>query len=196
MSKVEVKKETTVQSYGEFYDVFCHLKKLADPLTPGWLKAKMAALTMAAFTIEAHANHIGQIVFPSWKTIEKGISPLGKYKIFIESKKIEIKYGEAPFNTVNELMKWRNQIAHGTTETWNTIHEATVETYDGLLGKIEHSSWKEYVLNADLDKIDKDCVALMEMVHEKTIGNLDMFLASSWHSGTATFRATISINPH
>lgn len=176
---IEVKKETTAQSYGEFYNAFFHLKGLVDRSQKGWSQVKMAALTMAAFTIEAHANHVGQQLFPSWKSIEHGISPIGKMKMFIEMKKIDIVFEKSPFNTVHELMKWRNQVAHGITENWSSTEKASVETSDQILGKIEHSSWMKFVLNADLERIDKDCVALMETIHK----NGDYSQKGTWKFG-------------
>ncbi len=140
---------------------------------------------MACFTIEGFCNHVGQKLFNSWDSIERGMSPIGKLKLFIEAKNIEIKYGEDPFNTVSELMKWRNKVAHGKTEVFTTLQIASPETDDQLLGQIEKANWEKYIINADLDIIKEACKSLMETVHEKSLGNLDWFLVSSWQVGGA-----------
>lgn len=185
MDNIHVTKETTVQSYGEFYGTFMQLKLRSDPKVQGWKSFKLAALTMAAFSIEAFTNHVGQHLFQSWKHIERGMSPTGKLRMFIEMLKIKIKYEEAPFNTVHELMKWRNQIAHGTTKTYPSSEIATPDTYEEVLSKMEHADWEKYVLKTDIDRIDRDCKALMELIHKEAFGNLHWFLAGSRHSGTA-----------
>jgi hypothetical protein len=97
MRKVIIEKETTVQSYGEFWHTFLFLKNKIDKNVKGWHYYKLAAFTMACFTIEAFANHVGKELFPSWETIERGVSPIGKLKMFIEIKEMGIKYEEAPF---------------------------------------------------------------------------------------------------
>jgi len=185
MSQIRIKKETTIQAYGEFWDAFLFLKMKQEDKGKGWSSFKLAALTMAAFSIEAFANHVGHHLFQSWKDIERGISPMGKLRMFIEMLKIEIKYEEAPFNTVHELMKWRNQVAHGTTETWSSSQIASPHNCEEILEQTEHSDWKKYVLTTDIERIDKDCMALMELIHKKAFGNLHWFLTSFRHSGTA-----------
>lgn len=185
MENIKITKETTVQSYGEFWNAFQHLKELIDTSQQGWSKIKLSALTMVCFSIEAFANHVGQHLFISWESIERGISPIGKLKLFVEMLKIELKYGESPFNTVNELMKWRNKVAHGETETFTSTQSATVQNYDQILGQIKNSDWKQYVLKIDISRIEKDCRSIMELIHKKAFGNLEWFLISSWHVGTA-----------
>jgi hypothetical protein len=66
------------------------LKSKIDKKVSGWSNYKLSALIMACFTIEAFANHIGKELFKSWDAIDRGISPMGKLKLFIEMKKIEI----------------------------------------------------------------------------------------------------------
>jgi hypothetical protein len=95
MEKIVIKKETTIQSYEEFWGAFLFLKKLIDQNVMDW-RLKLSALIMACFAIEAFANHVGKNLFPSWNTIERGVSPIGKLKMFIEMKKMGIRYEEAP----------------------------------------------------------------------------------------------------
>jgi hypothetical protein len=186
MDKIAIKKETRIQSYGEFWGAFLFLKKTINEDTRGWSYLKLSALTMACFAIEAFANHVGKHLFPSWDTIERGVSPSGKLKMFIEMKGMEIKYEEAPFNMVHELLKWRNLIAHGRTEKIPTSHTASVHNYEHLLNKIEQAEWRQYVLKVDIEKIEKDCEELMRIIHLKAFGHLEWFLAGFWQSGSAS----------
>ncbi|MEW5980143.1 MAG: hypothetical protein AB1898_30480 [Acidobacteriota bacterium] len=185
MDQVRVSRKTTLQSYGELYDAFLQLKSRIDPTERGWSSLKLAALTMAAFAIEAFANHVGQHLFQSWKHIERGMSPMGKLRMFIEALKIEMKHHEAPFNTVHELMKWRNQVAHGTTVGTSSSQMASPDTYDEVLRRIEVLDWKKYVFKVDIETVQKDCLTLMEQIHKKAFGNLHWFMAAGYHVGSA-----------
>jgi hypothetical protein len=188
MDEVAIEKETVIQSYGEFWDTFLFLKDKIDKNIPGWSKYKLSALTMACFTIEAFANHIGKKLFQSWDTIEKGIPPMGKLKMFIEMKDIEIKYEVAPFNTVYELMQWRNKIAHGKTEKKQTSYTASLDNYEDFLCRIEQPEWAKYVIRVDIEKIEKDCEELMKTIHLKVLGHLEWFLGKTRQTGSASLR--------
>jgi hypothetical protein len=94
-------------------------------------------------------------------------------------------YKEAPFNTVHGLMKWRNLIAHGKTTTIATSHNASLHNYEELLHKIGQSEWARYVIEVDIERIDKDCEELMETIHRKALGHLDWFLGGTYQSGSA-----------
>jgi len=148
----------------------------------GWSHLKLSALTMACFAIEAFANHVGEHLFPSWNTIEKGVSPIGKLKMFIEMKEVKIQYEQAPFNTVNVLMQWRNKIAHGRTEKIKTSYTASDDNFEDLFYKMEQAQWRKYVIDVDIERIEKDCKELMETIHLKAFGHLEWFLASFWQS--------------
>ena len=176
MDKIAIEKRTTIQSYGEFWGAFLFLKKSIDKNIMGWSHLKLSALTMACFAIEAFTNHVGEHLFPSWDTIERGISPSGKLKMFVEMKEMGIKYEESPFNTVHRLMKWRNQIAHGKTEKIATSYTASVHNHEDLFYKIEQAKWRKYVIDVDIEKIEKDCKELMENIHLKAFGHLEWFL--------------------
>jgi len=188
MEKVIIEKETMVRPYGEFWGAFSFLKKSINPNVKGWYHSKLSALMMSCFTIEAFANHIGKELFPSWDSIERGISAIGKLKMFIEMKGMEIKYQEAPFNTVYELMKWRNLIVHGKTETIKTSHTASLDDYEDLLTKIEQPGWLTYVTKVNIERIEKDCIELMETIYLKAFGNLDQFLFRTSQKGSALLK--------
>jgi hypothetical protein len=188
MDEIAIEKETTIQSYGEFWGAFVFLKDSIDQNVMGWSHLKLSALTMACFAIEAFANHVGKHLFPSWDTIERGISPRGKLKMFIEMKEMGIKYEEAPFNTVYELMQWRNKIAHGKTEEKKTSYTASVHDYDYSLNNIEQADWRKYVIDVDIEKIGKNCEELMKTIHLKAFGHLEWFLVGAWQSASASVK--------
>jgi hypothetical protein len=188
MNNIAIEKKATIQSYGEFWSAFLFLKKTIDQNVMGWSHLKLSALTMACFAIEAFANHVGKHLFPSWNTIERGVSPIGKLKMFIEMKEVEIQYEQAPFNTVNVLMQWRNKIAHGRTEKIATSCTASDHNFEEKFYEIEQAEWRKYVIDVDIEKIARDCEELMKTIHLKAFGHLEWFLIGFWQSRSASVK--------
>jgi len=52
MNQIKIKKETTVQAYGEFWESFTYLKIMHEKKEKGWHNLKLSSLTMACFSIE------------------------------------------------------------------------------------------------------------------------------------------------
>ena len=182
MNQIRIKKETTVQAYGEFWDAFLFLKMKQEEKVKGWSKIKLSALTMACFAIEAFANHVGQQLHSDWETDGTRKPPIAKLKKFIKKLEVDIKLGEPPFQTVDRIMDWRNKVAHAHTETFPSELKATSENYDELLGVVEKTKWQKFYLNADLNKIEKDCEKVMEKIHRKAFKHLEWFLGGARHS--------------
>jgi hypothetical protein len=182
---LRVSKETTVQAYGEFWDAFLLLKEKQKEKVPGWSKMKLSALTMACFTIEAFANHIGKELDPNWDNVGAWDKPIEKLNKFIKEYKANLDAGKRPLQTVVKIMKWRNKVAHGKTETFATTHTASLETYDKILGTIEKAPWQKFYFNADLEKIHIDCEATMQEIHNRTLKKMDWFLGGARHIGSA-----------
>ena len=75
----------------------------------------MASLLLTAFTFEAYLNHIGQEKILFWHEIEN-VSVFKKYRILCTEFSIPINPGERPYQTIQNLFKFRNSIAHGTSQ--------------------------------------------------------------------------------
>lgn len=187
MNQIRIEKETTIQAYGEFWDAFLFLKMKQEEKVKGWSKIKLSALTMACFSIEAFANHVGQQLYSDWETCGKWDSPLDKLKKFIKKLGVDIKFGEAPFQTIDRIMDWRNTVAHANTETFTSEHKAASENCDELLGVIGKTEWQKFYLSADLNKIEKDCKEVMEKIHRKAFKHLEWFLRGPRHSATVDY---------
>lgn len=187
MNKIRIKKETTIQAYGEFWDAFLFLKMKQEEKGKGWSKIKLSAITMACFSIEAFANHVGQQLYSDWETCGKWNSPIDKLKKFIKRLGVDIKLGEPPFQTIDKIMGWRNKVAHAETKIFVSEHKVARENYDELLGVIRKTEWQEFYLSADLNKIEKDCKEVMEIIHRKAFKHLEWFLGGARHSTTTYY---------
>jgi len=86
----------------------------------------MGSLIFTAFSFEAYLNHIGPKIFSCWEALEI-LSPEGKLDIVCEKLQINIPKGNRPRQTVRELFKFRNNLAHGKTVT---IEESSIPDVD------------------------------------------------------------------
>jgi len=75
----------------------------------------MSSLLLTAFTFEAYLNHLGEEKISFWQEIEK-VSIFNKYKILCTEFSISINLGKRPYQTFKSLFKFRNSIAHGSSQ--------------------------------------------------------------------------------
>jgi hypothetical protein len=84
------------------------------------------AVLYSAFAVEAHLNHVGERCVPAWDIIERRLSVTEKLEVVAHHLGITIDNSRRPFQTLRDLFKFRNQLAHGRTHTYNVESE-----YDG-----------------------------------------------------------------
>ncbi|VAX19421.1 hypothetical protein MNBD_NITROSPINAE03-655 [hydrothermal vent metagenome] len=143
---------------------FAHLARAAKALIEksekdqkGSTYTTMGSLILTAFTFEAYLNHLGAEKVEFWDEIES-ISVKNKYSVMCKLFKITPDYSRRPHQTVKELFKFRNFMAHGKTELKEVVED--------INWKDEHkitppkTEWEEYctLKNAkrakeDIDKI-------------------------------------------
>jgi hypothetical protein len=73
---------------------------------------------LTAFAFEAYLNHVGPQVLSCWRSLER-LSPNSKLELLCETLKVSLPgtKGERPLQTINELFRFRNTLAHGRSET-------------------------------------------------------------------------------
>lgn len=76
-------------------------------------RAAFQPIVFCAFTIEAVLNHIGFEHVPSYRLLEEGLSYARKYDLVCEYIGASIDKGQRPGETLTELRKVRNEVAHG-----------------------------------------------------------------------------------
>ena len=183
--QIKVEKETTIQAYGEFWDAFIFLKKMQDGKNPSWSKFKLSALTMACFSIEAFANHIGKSLHIDWEKVGAWESTTEKLKKFIKTYQIDLNPGHFPFQTITQIMDWRNHVAHARTEIIKTDYVSNIENYNQIFEEIEKTEWQKFYFEADLNIIEKNCKDVMEKIHRATLKNISWFLGGARQSASA-----------
>lgn len=92
----------------------------------------LGSIIMLAFGFEAYLNHIGSITIKHWSYLEKD-RVLNKYKLLCDEFGIEIDKSKRPYQSLYELFKIRNAIAHGNSEMVyqykEVLYEEKYESY-------------------------------------------------------------------
>jgi hypothetical protein len=112
--KVLVRK--TIRSYDYFYELTYYSLKQAEEQKKTRLYNCMITMVFCAFSIEAYVNHLGAQMIPEWETIERSTLD-EKLLIISNSKKITLNKIEKPFCYLNMIFDYRDNIAHGRTQT-------------------------------------------------------------------------------
>ncbi|SEW29839.1 hypothetical protein SAMN05444851_2821 [Aliiroseovarius sediminilitoris] len=114
----------------------------------------MSALIFTAFSIEAKINFVG------WKLLEEGwperANLKSKIKLLAKILEMEVNWGERPFQTIYQLKKFRDTIAHGKPEIIDVTKVVDVEpeVWATLKGQWEASVNKQFVVQCREDEKD------------------------------------------
>ena len=119
---------------------------------------------MQAFTVEAVLNLIGNQIFQeSWpeKTQWKE-----KAKLLCFQLQIELDFGVEPFCSINELMKYRNTLAHGKASATIAKTLPLDDSPPELLTEAPH--WLRNISVSRLERTKKQLEIFMEILFKKS----------------------------
>ncbi len=89
-----------------------------DEKRAGWIDYCLVSLVLSAFTFEAFLNHLGSRIVPDWQSVDR--KPMKeKLKLIAKHLGVQVKHRTDPWRTVTQLQKFRDQIAHGRSESLN-----------------------------------------------------------------------------
>ena len=77
----------------------------------------MMAGVFAAFTLEAFLNHVGELQVQDWKALERKLGPQEKLLLLRQVAGWSVDQGHRPFQSLHGLLRLRDALAHGKTET-------------------------------------------------------------------------------
>lgn len=183
--KVQVSKERTVSTYSELWHGSWVLLQRAKEDERGSYWLWMGSLMFTAFSFEAYLNHIGPKIFACWPALEK-LSPEGKLDIVCEKLEIDLPKSERPRQTIRELFKFRNNLAHGKTVT---IKENTVRDVDKdsekFFGEPPLATWEKYCTERNVQRALEDVEQVMRIIHDTAKPPNDpLFLKMSFSSAS------------
>jgi hypothetical protein len=189
-SKVQVFKERIINTYSELWhgsEVLLQ-RSIDEPKDSKWLR--MSILILTAFSFEAYLNHIGPKICACWPIFEKMVSP--ERKLDLVCKKIEMKLpkGERPRQTVHEIFKFRNDLAHGKTVTVphkkNAIYNVDGKYLEQFIVEWPLAPWEEYCSEDKIKRAREDIKQIMQLIHEKIKPENDPLLNFGIYTASAS----------
>jgi hypothetical protein len=123
----------------------------------------MTANVFAAFCLEAYLNHLGARRFKCWENLER-LSVEAKLSLLLEDLGQKPDFTCRPFQTVKEVFRFRNQIAHGRTESLEeTSSQKLFDGGDGI--RYPQARWERQCVKAVADRFLADSKAVIEHMH-------------------------------
>lgn len=136
----------------------------AEEEPKGWYYTVMSSLLLRAFTFEAYLNDLGQNHLKLWDEIES-IKVLDKYSILCKELKLTVDFSKRPLQTLTDLFKFRNAIAHGRSRM---LEETKI-----VSSKCEphhhtpESFWEKYCTLKNAKRAKEDIEAIIIALHTK-----------------------------
>lgn len=81
----------------------------------------MATIIYSAFSLEVYLNYLGSIYISNWKEIEKIMRPDEKLAKISEHFDETIDRSRRPFQSFNEIFKFRNNLAHARVKNLREV---------------------------------------------------------------------------
>jgi len=139
--RFEIKSEQTIFVYVYFYKGAKFALEQAQSTEEGSFYNCLNSNLLSALCFEAFLNHVGQERLSYWNTIERKLNPLEKLEILQHELKLTIDYSRRPFQTIKEIIQFRNFLAHGKTETLKVKEIQKLKKEDKL--KYPESFWQK-----------------------------------------------------
>jgi hypothetical protein len=117
------------------------------------------------------------------KNLERSLSPKDKLYLVAEQIKLDICFGERPWQSMEEILKFRNLLAHGKSETISKEQRIPSNKISTYLFYEPLTKWEEYCTEEQARRAVEDVDNIIMTIHSKlSIENesqLNPFLGSS-----------------
>jgi hypothetical protein len=110
---------------------FTYLQRAARRLATKRSQAKadqldlMMSCVASAFFLEAALNHAGSQKMAFWDSIERKLDPEAKLQLLMSRCGLSVDFGMRPYQTVRDLVRMRNSLAHGKTVKVDVVYSRT-----------------------------------------------------------------------
>jgi hypothetical protein len=143
-----------------------------------------ASLLFSAFCIEAYLNLMGSTCLRYWDEIDKA-PVLAKLRLLMAEFRVHFEEGKRPLQTVSDLFRYRNWMAHskaGLIEEEKEIkNEDDIE--DAVLFDLPRHKWEKFVTRQKAKQCLEDVAAVIGALNEKAPKpDVGLYLITS-HSG-------------
>lgn len=137
----------------------------------------MASLVFSAFAFEAYLNHLGAEKFKFWGEIER-VSAESKLKIIAGELKVEVEKSKRPWQTLFEVQRFRNLMAHGRTERIEGSGTVDDPEVKGSIDLVE-AKWEEFCREENAERALADVEEIIVLLHEAAGEGKHPFLLAS-----------------
>jgi transcription-repair coupling factor (superfamily II helicase) len=158
--------EREIRTYAYLYMASRDALDTATQTEEGQFYKIITSLVFSAFTLEAYINHIGEERIEIWEEIES-VKTLSKLKIIYNNLGLQYDNSQRPIQTVIELFKFRNLMAHGRTEKIKKQGHSKKEKPDPGENLIT-GKWEKFVNLKEAERAIEDVREIMETICEAT----------------------------
>jgi hypothetical protein len=163
--RATVKRSRNVNTFAELSWANWVLLENTEQQREGWFYECLTTIVMAAFKFEAYLNHVGAAVFPSyWKELER-LSHIQKRNIICAHLRIVKADGERPWQTLNDLFKFRNWVAHGRSEILDPPEALERGELEQLRRNKPLAAWEKLCTTEFARRAYEDTEAIMRLIH-------------------------------
>jgi len=154
----------------------------AEQVEQGSFYFLMMAGVFAAFTVEAFLNHVGQEKVRDWKALEKKLGPWEKLLLLRQLRSWTADEDARPYRTLCiEMLRLRNGLAHGKTET--VVHKREVTREPPDLEPWPEPQWKLLCAPSTVKRMVEDAGAIVRDLDKQSGGVGDPFASPGHGSG-------------
>jgi hypothetical protein len=180
--KYRIQAHATTKTYVSCWIAARRALDIARQKQAGNLYFRMMAGVFCAFTIEAFLNHLGQRRIPEWKAFERKLGPREKLLMLRTTLHLSFDPSRRPFQTLHDILKLRDSLAHGKTETVSNNRE--VRDPDDPSANYPEPDWKRLCEPTSLTRMVQDAEAMVRALHSKAGYKSNPFLSpgSTWSS--------------
>jgi hypothetical protein len=107
--------QTTFNTFAYLFKDACMAHEHGKAVKEGCIYFFLNALVCAAFAVEGYCNHLGEKRIKLWKYLERS-SVYDKLNILADDLGFTPQWGGRPYQTLNQLIAFRNTVAHARTE--------------------------------------------------------------------------------
>lgn len=154
--------EREIRTYAYLRVAAADALQKATKIEEGSFYQIMSCLVFCAFTVEAYLNHVGERKIGYWNEIEK-IEPMAKLKVLYTALGLPFDPSKRPIQTVQQLFKFRNFMAHGRTE--KLMGKGTLKKRRPDPGeKLVEAKWEKFCNKIEAARAVKDVNRVLEIL--------------------------------
>jgi hypothetical protein len=184
--KYRVQAERTTLTYVYCWITAKRALKKATAQEAGSFYERMTAAVFSAFTVEGFLNHLGQQrLRTDWDILERRLGPREKLLLLQRLIPLAVDDGKRPFQTLRDMLKVRDSLAHGKTQTVTT--DTVVDDPEDESANYPEAPWSKLCSRSSVTLMVQDAEAIVRDLAKQTGSTRDPF-SSTGHGGSMVSR--------